>query len=258
MVHQGMILGPDGNKMSKSKGNTVSPDEYVDKYGSDIFRMYLMFGFDYKNGGPWDDKGIEAMVRYFSRIEKLVESLTENTIKYGENSQLGKDEKELLRVKARTIKAMTQDIQEFQFNTAIARHMELLNQMNDYLRTSDNINEKIFKETLENYLRLLAPLAPHFAEELWMVKMKKESSIHNEDWPKLNEDELNGGTKQVPIQINGKLKDCISVDAEESNEKILELIKQSPKIIQAYEEFEIKKEIYVPGKIYNLVTGAKK
>ena len=257
LVHQGMILGPDGNKMSKSKGNTVSPDEYIDKYGADIFRMYLMFGFDYKNGGPWDDKGIEAMTRYFTRIEKLVDSITNNEISYGEEKELSIEEKDLLRVKARTIKSMTQDIQEFQFNTAIARHMELLNQINEYLRVSKNINEKIFKQVVTEYLILLAPLAPHFAEELWK-NYGKETSIHKEEWPKVNEEELNGGTKQVPIQINGKLKDCISVDAEASNEEILELIKKSPKIVEAYNNFEIKKEIYVPGKIYNLVTGNKK
>ena len=257
LVHQGMILGPDGNKMSKSKGNTVSPDEYIDKYGADIFRMYLMFGFDYKNGGPWDDKGIEAMTRYFTRIEKLVDSITNNEISYGEEKELSIEEKDLLRVKARTIKSMTQDIQEFQFNTAIARHMELLNQINEYLRVSKNINGKIFKQVVTEYLILLAPLAPHFAEELWK-NYGKETSIHKEEWPKVNEEELNGGTKQVPIQINGKLKDCISVDAEASNEEILELIKKSPKIVEAYNNFEIKKEIYVPGKIYNLVTGNKK
>ena len=258
LVHQGMILGPDGNKMSKSKGNTVSPDEYIDKYGADIFRMYLMFGFDYKNGGPWDDKGIEAMTRYFTRIEKLVESVSKNTITYGTaSSELSIEEKDLLRVKARTIKAMTQDINEFQFNTAIARHMELLNQINDYLRISKNINEKLLKQVVEEYVTLLAPLAPHFAEELWK-ELGKNTSIHKEVWPKVNEEELNGGTKQVPIQINGKLKDFISVDSEASNDEILDLIKKSPKVEQAYKEFEIKKEVYIPGKIYNLVTGNKK
>ena len=258
LVHQGMILGPDGNKMSKSKGNTVSPDEYIDKYGADVFRMYLMFGFDYKNGGPWDDKGIEAMTRYFSRIEKLIDSVSENEIKYGENKkELVTQEKDLLRVKARTIKSMSQDINEFQFNTAIARHMELLNELNNYLRTSENINENLVKECVTDYIKLLAPLAPHFAEELWS-KLGNKESIHKEEWPKVNEKELNGGTKQVPIQINGKLKDCISVDAEATNDEILELIKQSPKIVDAYNNFEIKKEIYVPGKIYNLVTGNKK
>ena len=258
LVHQGMILGPDGNKMSKSKGNTVSPDEYIDKYGADVFRMYLMFGFDYKNGGPWDDKGIEAMTRYFSRIEKLIDSVSKNEIKYGENKkELVTQEKDLLRVKARTIKSMSQDINEFQFNTAIARHMELLNELNNYLRTSENINENLVKECVTDYIKLLAPLAPHFAEELWS-KLENKESIHNEEWPKVNEKELNGGTKQVPIQINGKLKDCISVDAEATNDEILELIKQSPKIVDAYNNFEIKKEIYVPGKIYNLVTGNKK
>ena len=89
-------------------------------------------------------------------------------------------------------------------------------------------------------------------------ELGKNTSVHKEEWPKVNEEELNGGTKQVPIQINGKLKDCISVDAEATNEQILELIKNSPKVKQAYEEFEIKKEVYVPGKIYNLVTGNKK
>ena len=258
LVHQGMILGPDGNKMSKSKGNTVSPDEYIDKYGADVFRMYLMFGFDYKNGGPWDDKGIEAMTRYFSRIEKLIDSVSKNEIKYGENKkELVTQEKDLLRVKARTIKSMSQDINEFQFNTAIARHMELLNELNNYLRTSENINENLVKECVTDYIKLLAPLAPHFAEELWS-KLGNKESIHKEEWPKVNEKELNGGTKQVPIQINGKLKDCISVDAEATNDEILELIKQSPKIVDAYNNFEIKKEIYVPGKIYNLVTGNKK
>ena len=102
-----------------------------------------------------------------------------------------------------------------------------------------------------------SPLAPHFAEELW-TELGKETSIHSEEWPKVNEEQLNGGTKQIPIQINGKLKDCISVDAEASNEEILELIKKSPKVIDAYAQYEIKKEVYVPGKIYNLVIGAKK
>ena len=104
LIHQGMILGPDGNKMSKSKGNTVSPDEYIDKYGADVFRMYLMFGFDYRKGGPWDDKGIDAMSKYFSRIERLVESITNELKDMESTDTIGLKEKELLRIKNQTIK----------------------------------------------------------------------------------------------------------------------------------------------------------
>ena len=119
LIHQGMILGPDGNKMSKSKGNTVSPEGYIEKYGSDVFRMYIMFGFDFRQGGPWDEKGIDSMVKYFTRIEKLVE--TTNSLKDNDYKEIGNAEKELLRVKNQTIKAMTtiHQLQE-QWNIAIA------------------------------------------------------------------------------------------------------------------------------------------
>ena len=115
LIHQGMILGPDGNKMSKSKGNTVSPEEYIEKYGADIFRMYIMFGFDYRQGGPWNEKGIDSMAKYFARVERLVETV--KNLKEGEKELSGK-EKDLLRFKNQTIKSMTEDINDFRFNTA--------------------------------------------------------------------------------------------------------------------------------------------
>lgn len=170
LIHQGMILGPDGNKMSKSKGNTVSPEEYIEKYGSDIFRMYIMFGFDYRQGGPWDEKGIESMVKYFTRIERLIENLIE--LRKKENSKDIKiSEKELLRVKNQTIKAMERDIDDFRFNTAIARSMELFNKISEYIR-EEKINIDVLEKTVETFITLLAPLAPHFAEEEW-EKLRK-------------------------------------------------------------------------------------
>ncbi len=255
LVHQGMILGPDGNKMSKSKGNTVSPEEYIEKYGSDVFRMYLMFGFDYRQGGPWDENGIDSIVRYFSRIERLVETV----IPYKDknlNTSVGSKEKELLRVKNQTIKAMGQDINDFGFNTAIARSMELLNNMTDYMRDNDNINEKILLDTVTTYIKLLAPLAPHFSEEQW-EKLGNKESVHKETWPEINEDEMNGGTKEIPIQVNGKLKLCVTVDADSSPDEILKVIKENAKVKELIETNNIKKEIYVPGKIYNLVVDKK-
>lgn len=254
LIHQGMILGPDGNKMSKSKGNTVSPDKYVDQYGSDIFRTYLMFGFDYKKGGPWDDKGIDAMTRYFTKIERIVETVIERKQNNNSNNlELGLKEKELLGVRSRTIKYMTENIENFQFNTAIARNMEFLNQINDYIR-EENINEDVFYSSVEILVKLIAPLAPHFAEEQWQ-KLGKNESVHNEEWPKVSEDELKLEKITIPVQVNGKLKTCVLVDANASNDEMLEIIKSEPVVKELFNQYNIKKEIYVPGKIYNLVIG---
>ena len=281
LVHQGMILGPDGNKMSKSKGNTVSPDKYVEKYGSDVFRMYLMFGFDYKKGGPWDDSGVEAMSKYFTRVEKLVETFVKeyskesknvadskgskelnfldnlnNNVTEVTNYKVEEKEMELLRVKNKTIKSMSEDIEEFQFNTAIARIMELLNQINSYIKENENINIELLKETIETYLKLLAPLAPHFAEEQW-EKLGNNTSIHKEKWPEVNKEEICGGNKEIPIQVNGKLKTTVLVDSKSTPEEILSLIKNSLKVQKILKDYIVQKEIYVPGRIYNVVANKK-
>ena len=253
LIHQGMILGPDGNKMSKSKGNTVSPDEYIDQYGADVFRMYLMFGFDYRKGGPWDDKGIDAMSKYFSRIERLIETITSELKDIAENDEIGLKEKELLRVKNQTIKSMTEDIEDFRFNTAIARNMELLNSINTYIRDNDKINKNLLMEVVEDFVRLLSPLAPHFAEELW-EELGKTQSVYKEKWPKVNEAQLTGGIKEIPVQVNGKLKMCVSVDADATPEEILTAIKSNAKVKELLDKYDVKKEIYVPGRIYNLVV----
>ncbi len=249
LIHQGMILGPDGNKMSKSKGNTVSPDTYIDKYGADVFRMYLMFGFDYQKGGPWDDKGIEAMVKYFTRVETLIEKVKD--LQTQENAKIGTPEKDLLRLMNQTIKSMTMNIESFQFNTAIARNMELLNAINSYLNT-DNVNNAVVLNVTETFIKLLAPLAPHFAEEEWHV-FGKTTFIYNEEWPTINEKDLKGGTVNIPVQVNGKLKTCVSVDAEINPKDMLDIIKKDEKVAKILSENTVKKEIYVPGKILNIV-----
>ncbi len=249
LIHQGMILGPDGNKMSKSKGNTVSPDTYIDKYGADVFRMYLMFGFDYQKGGPWDDKGIEAMVKYFTRVETLIEKVKD--LQTQENAKIGTPEKDLLRLMNQTIKSMTMNIESFQFNTAIARNMELLNAINSYLNT-DNVNNALVLNVTETFIKLLAPLAPHFAEEEWHV-FGKTTFIYNEEWPTINEKDLKGGTVNIPVQVNGKLKTCVAVDAEINPKDMLDIIKKDEKVAKILSENTVKKEIYVPGKIFNIV-----
>ena len=252
LVHQGMILGPDGNKMSKSKGNTVSPEEYIDEYGSDVFRMYLMFGFDYKQGGPWNEKGIEAMAKFFTRVEKLVEDSKAICKENKGTNSIGDKEKELLRTKNQTIKLMTENIEDFRFNTAIARSMELSNAINDYMKEKD-INVEILAKTVETLITVIAPLAPHFAEEEWQ-KLGKEEFVYNQKWPQVSEKELSGGKKDIPVQLNGKLKFCVSVGAEMSNDEMLEVIKNDERVIKLHENNNVVKDIYVPGRIYNIVV----
>lgn len=247
LIHQGMILGPDGNKMSKSKGNTVAPDEYVDEYGSDVFRMYLMFGFAYTDGGPWKAEGIKAMSKYFSRIENLIERVKSRNFfeapgkidncenakisQNSEDSETAKSsektekEEQLLYTKNNTIKRMTEDLEIFGFNTAIARSMEFVNEIVLYEQ-----NEKLSKELLMNCIEtlivLLAPLAPHFAEELW-ESVGKTTSVHKEDWPKYNEQEMQLKQIEIPVQINGKVKAVVKVNVDLNEEQIKEAVKEN-------------------------------
>ena len=250
LVHQGMILGPDGNKMSKSKGNTVAPDEYVDQYGADVFRMYLMFGFAYTDGGPWKTEGLKAMVKYFSRIENLIARYMNNeyilTI-----DKVGERIEKLLYVKNRTIKSMQTDLENLGFNTAIARSMEFVNELVEY-EQQGNVNKEILTDCIETLLKVLAPLAPHFTEELWEI-IGKTNSIHKEEWPKYNEAEMELKEIEIPVQVNGKVKAVVKVKADLSEDLIKATVKENANIKAALENKTILKEIFVQGKIYNIV-----
>ena len=248
LVHQGMILGSDGNKMSKSKGNTVSPDVYIDEYGSDTFRLYLMFGFDYVKGGPWSDDGIKSISKYLKRVEGLVEKFL--ATQYEEKDTIDSSEKDLLFIQNRTIKCMEEDIEKFQFNTAIARAMEFLNALTKYEQLKSPKNMRIFKDAIKTYIVLLSPLAPHFAEEEWHILGETES-VHKEEWPEFNEKALQKETVQIPVQINGKVKFKIEIDVNLSKEEIGKIVKENPAFEQ-YKNNKIKNEVYVPGRIYSI------
>ena len=249
LVHQGIILGSDGNKMSKSKGNTVAPDVYVNEYGADIFRLYLMFGFAYIDGGPWKDEGIKAIVKYVSRVENLIERVL--TGKYKETNSIGENEKSLLYVKSRTIKAMEEDIDILQFNTAIARSMEYINELVKYEATGE-VNKEVLMTGIEDYIKIIAPLAPHFAEEMW-EQIGKKTSIHKEKWPVYKKEDLELDMIDIPVQINGKLKAVVKVGTNSTNEEVAETVKSNDTIKELLAGVNIKKEVYVPKKIYSIV-----
>ena len=210
LTHQGLILGPDGVKMSKSKGNTISPDQYIKEFGADVFRMYLMFGFGYVDGGAWSDDGIKAIGRFVDRIERAIDTGSNEISKETTNKiTLGESEKELNYWRNFAIKGVTEDAEKLQFNTAIARLMELTNAVLKYINEED-INGKFLKEVLVDYLKLLAPFAPHFAEEKWET-LGMDYSIFNQSWPIFDAKALIKDEVEIAIQINGKIKSRITI-----------------------------------------------
>lgn len=232
LVHQGMIT-KDGAKMSKTKGNVVSPDAFVEKHGSDVFRMYLMFMGPFTLGGDWNDKGITGISRFVDKFYTMVTGKDEF-----------KDEAAGMRALNKTIKKVTLDIENFQFNTAIAALMEFTNGASKH--GLDMEGRKIVT-------RLIAPLAPHLAEELWEV-LGEKYSIVDTDWPKYDPQLLVEDTAVLAIQVNGKLRGQVRVDVAEEKDAVLAKAKAVDNVSKYLEGKEIVKEIYVPGKLVSLVV----
>jgi leucyl-tRNA synthetase len=251
LVHQGTILGPDGSRMSKSKGNTISPDDYIREYGSDVFRLYLAFGFSYTEGGPWSDDGIKAISRFVNRVERLVEKFVAE--KDGESSDsIGADEKELIFVQNTAIKGVTEDAEKFQFNTSVARIMELTNALYKYDALQVK-NRKLMEEAIRNLLLLLAPFAPHFCEEMW-EKMGYEYSIFNQKWPTYDPKALVRDTIEMAVQINGQVKYKIQVPQDADNKAVEEAALNDEKAAVYLKDKEIVKIIVVPKRLVNIVV----
>ena len=254
LIHQGVILGPDGMKMSKSRGNVISPDEYISTYGSDVFRMYLMFGFSYTEGGPWNSDGIKAIAKYFDRIERVATTIIGEKADKSKNGKLEKEEKELLYARHYAIKCVDRDMNNFSFNTAIARLMEFTNALIKYdTLPEEEKNVKLLKESLSDFILLLAPCAPHFAEELWeMVGNKK--SVFTSNYPICDESALVKDETEVAVQINSKMRGKIMLQNGLSQEEIKEVLLKEEKIASALAGKEIKKMIVIPGRLINIIV----
>ncbi|WP_415319449.1 leucine--tRNA ligase [Clostridium perfringens] len=252
LTHQGLILGPDGLKMSKSKGNTISPDDYIKEYGADVFRMYLMFGFAYTEGGAWSDDGIKSVNRFVERIERIIDTARE-AISKGENNKttMDKAEKELNYWRHNTIKSVTDDTDKLQFNTAIARMMEFINALSKYTQEKE-MNLAFLKDVVSDYLRLLAPFAPHFSEEQWSL-LGNSYSIFNEAWPKFDPKALVKDEVEIAIQVNGKIKNKIMVSSDLDEEGIKAAALADEKIIASTEGKTVVKVIVIKGRLVNIV-----
>ena len=249
LVHQGVILGTDGFKMSKTRGNVVSPDDYISVYGSDVFRMYLGFGFNYVEGGPWNDDGIKAIAKWIDRVERIV--LKSNEYKGG--GETGHAERELDYVRNFTIKNVTDNYGTFSFNTAIARMMELVNAMSKYI-DGGKVSGEFYRAVCLDLIKLMAPLAPHFAEELWELT-GNEYSVFNRKFPVANEKALVKDEVEIAVQVNAKIRSKIVVAHGADNKAVEEAALADEKIKACVEGKQIKKVIVIPNRLVNIIVG---
>ncbi len=257
LVHQGVIKGPDGNRMSKSKGNVINPDTYIKEFGGDVFRLYLMFGFAYTDGGPWDDSGITAVDRFLRRIWRLIESTDEFYKNDGADTDTFEEpEKSLRRVLHNSIKGIVEDTERFHFNTSISRLMELTNELYKYTQTRNekNYNKELLKSTIKNLVLLLSPFTPHFGEELWQ-KIGEVPSVFNNEFPTYNKEFLTVNEIDWVIQINGKIRDRISADINLNKQAAEQMALNLQRIKDILSDKTIRKIIVVPKKLVNIVAN---
>ena len=247
--HQGMILGSNGEKMSKSKGNVINPDDMVKEYGADALRVYEMFMGPIDAAKPWDPNGIDGSKKFLDRVWRLfVESGKVQDIASLESQN---DEKIQASIKALekvynyTVKKVTNDYENMFFNTAISQMMIFVN-----AATKEDV---LPKEYAEGFVKLLSPVAPHIAEELWN-RLGHNDTITYETWPTYDESKLVEDTVEIPVQVNGKVRATIQIAVDASEEDVKKIVHENSNIQTQLEGKTVVKEIYVKNKIYNIVV----
>lgn len=231
--------------MSKSKGNVVTPDDYVADLGADAVRVYLMFVGPWEQGGEWNDNGIIGMGRWLKRVWNLVSA------GYAEKARDAEAEKDCLRVMHKTIKKATEDIERFRFNTMLSALMEYSNLLSK-IQENGSIKKPLWAEAVKTLLLLLAPSAPHMAEELWQ-QLGHAYSIHNQSWPEWDRELAADEEITLVIQVNGKLRDKVSVPVDITEETARQLAFEQERVKGYIEGKDIAKIIYVPGRLLNIV-----
>lgn len=239
--NQGMILAPDGRKMSKSWGNVIAPGEIIDQgYGADSIRLMELFIGPWDQSANWSVEGMGGTFRFLQRVWTLCQEYLENPNEDTTNP-------DLLRIMHKTIKRISNDLHQMGFNTAIAGLMEAVNELYKYKTT-----ELITKEALEILVQLLAPFAPHMTEELWH-QLGHEESVHTSNWPVHDEKYLEQSSQTIVVQVNGRVRANITVDTDSTEDEVVRLAKADEKVSNYLAGQEIKKVIFVPGKLINFV-----
>ncbi len=249
LFNQGIILGADSEKMSKSRGNVVSPDDLVEEYGADVVRTYLMFMAPWDQGGPWSHTGIEGSARFLQRVWRLA---------HPENEPVGPgtetmDDGHLAWWVNHTVKRATSDAGSYKFNTMIAALMEMTNALTRANGTPVSSTDA-WSKAVDTLLLLLAPIAPHFSEELWQAR-KGGDSIHLQDWPTYDESALHTGTVTVVVQVNGRFRGRIEVEEGASNQIVEQTARCDAKVQPFLEGRQAVKVVHVPGRLVNFVVS---
>lgn len=250
LYNQGMVLGEDSEKMSKSRGNVIAPDNLVQTYGADTVRTYLMFFARWDQGGPWDSQGIKGPRRFLEDVWNLI--MDERELVDGGGQPDDEETRALRRKTHQTIKKVTEDLASFSFNTAVAALMEFRNALQEAKR-SDLYKTEAWDEAVESLLLLLSPMAPHITEELWSC-LGHPYSIHQQVWPVWDKEIAAEETLTLIIQINGKLRDRLEVPVGIEEEKAKAVALTSENVQRHLGGAEPRKMIYVPGKLVNIVV----
>jgi leucyl-tRNA synthetase len=236
LFNQGMI-GKNGAKMSKSKGNVVSPDDLVSDYGCDSLRMYELFVGPPELDSEWDDRGIDGVYRFINRFYNLIMDNKDKSVNPSADME---------KLRHRMIYDITTRLESFSLNTVVSGFMEYNNKMIDLAKKAGGID----KETLETAVILLAPFAPHVSEELWS-QLGHETSVFSNTWPKYDEEKMKDSEIEIAVQVNGKAKGTIMIAVDAKKEEVIAIAKEA---VADKMNGNIVKEIYVPGKIVNLVV----
>ncbi len=247
LFNQGMILGEDHEKMSKSRGNVVNPDDLVQKYGTDTVRAYLMFLGPWDAGAPWNPHGIEGLARFFKGVWTLCHMEDKQTAVPTPDT-----EKKLLKTLHQTIKKSGEDLQHFRFNTAIAAVMAFRNVLK---AAPEAAGTKVWTECLEGMLLMLAPIAPHITEELWQKLKPGRGSIHQQAWPEYEEALVAEDLVTLVVQVNGKVRDRLEMPAGTDKEEAERLALAAPKVQTYLEGKQIRKVVVVPERLVNIVCS---
>jgi leucyl-tRNA synthetase len=244
--NQGIVLGEDSEKMSKSRGNVVAPDALVHRYGADAVRAYLMFFARWDLGAPWSSSGIDGVVRWLRRLWVAV-------LEPGRAGQTANEAvlRGLRRKAHLTLRQVTRDFEQFEFNTIVSALMELLNVMTA-AKQSGAYGTPAWDEAVEYYLKMLAPVAPHITEELW-ARLGKSHSIHTQAWPKLDESAIRQEEITLVLQVNGKVRDRLTLPADVGEEAARQAALANPNVQRFLEGRSPRQVIVVPKKLINIV-----